>query len=226
MRRAGKKHLVCGLAVALCASVAPAGAPADPQGRAALEVDDFWQAQLRYAGEFGGFRIAAAVGAGPNDDLSVSYLATPSPDIVFVSPGGIAPPPSPCIAASVTVVRCPATALASLDVGMGPGKDRVDTVRYDSPSLAGFSAMIQTGPGKDRWLGGPLGETWIGGPGGDFARGGAGNDRFIGGPGNDRMFGDLGIDFFLGGTGQDFARGGKGNDRGNGGPGDDNFREN
>ncbi len=116
-------------------------------------------------------------------------------------------------------VRCPATALASLDVGMGPGKDRVDTVRYDSPSLAGFSAMIQTGPGKDRWLGGPLGETWIGGPRRRLCPGTGGNDRFIGGPGNDRMFGDLGIDFFLGGPGQDFARGGKGNDRGNGGPG-------
>ena len=224
MRRIGKQ-LLCGLAVALSVCVAPASASADPQGRAALEVDDFWQAQIRYAGEFAGFRIAAAAGAGPNDQLSIGYQATPSPDIVFVSPGGIAAPPSPCIAASLTTVRCPATGLAALDVGMGPGKDTVDTVRYDSPTLAGFSAAIQTGPGKDRWLGGPLGETWIGGPGSDFARGQGGNDRFIGGPGNDRMFGDLGIDFFLGGPGRDFARGGKGDDRGNGGPGDDNFRD-
>jgi Ca2+-binding RTX toxin-like protein len=223
--RLTRKLLLSGLAVALCASMAPAAAPADPQGRAALEVDDFWQAQLRYAGEFAGFRLAAAVGAGPNDQLSISYQATPSPDVVFVSPGGIAPPPSPCIADNVTMVRCPATGLTVLDVGMGPGRDRVDTVRYESPSLAGFTLTVQTGPGNDRWLGGPLGETWVGGPGGDFARGGAGNDRFFGGPGGDRMFGGPGIDFFRGGAGNDFARGGAANDRGSGGPGDDNFKD-
>jgi RTX calcium-binding nonapeptide repeat (4 copies) len=223
--RLTRTHLLCGLAVALTASVAPGSASADPRGRAALEVDDFWQAQLRYAGEFAGFRIAAAAGAGPNDQLSIGYQATPSPDVVFVSPGGIAPPPAPCIAASLTTVRCPAAGLTVLDVGMGPGRDRVDTVRYDSPSLAGFTAMIQTGPGRDRWVGGPLGESWFGGPGGDFARGGAGNDRFIGGPGNESMFGGPGIDFFKGGAGADFARGGSGNDRGFGGPGNDNFRD-
>ncbi len=212
MRRAGKKHLVCGLAVALCASVAPAGAPADPQGRAALEVDDFWQAQLRYAGEFGGFRIAVAVGAGPNDDLSVSYLATPSPDIVFVSPGGIAPPPGAMYRRQRHSGPLPRHRATALDVGMGPGKDRVDTVRYDSPSLAGFSAMIQTGPGKDRWLGGPLGETWIGGPGRDLANGQEGTDSFIGGAGNDRI---------LGGPDNDIIRCGAGNDRFNDGPGRD-----
>jgi Ca2+-binding RTX toxin-like protein len=221
--RLTRKHLLCGLAVALFASVAPLSVSADPQGSAALEVEDRWEAQLRYAGEFAGFRIAAAVGAGPNDQLSISSQATPSPDIVFTSPGGIAPPLPPCIAVSLTVVRCPSNGLESVDVGMGPGKDRVDTVRYTSPTIAGFT--IQTGPGQDRWLGGPLGESWFGGPGGDFARGGAGNDRFIGGPGNEWMFGGPGIDFFRGGPGADLARGGPGNDRGSGGPGNDNFKD-
>ena len=158
----------------------------------------------------------------------MSSQATPSPDIVFFSPGGIQPPPlgAPCIVPNPDTVRCPLANLESLLIQFeGGGNDRLDTTRYDSPTTAGLDLAFRMGEGNDRYAGGPLDEDWFGGPGNDFAKTGAGRDRLIGQAGNDRMFGGLGIDFFSGGPGRDFARGGKGDDRGNGGPGEDNFKD-
>jgi RTX calcium-binding nonapeptide repeat (4 copies) len=187
--------------------------------------DDYWTAQLRYAGEFAGFRLASATGYERR--LEVSSQQTPSPDIVFVSPGGIEPPPigAPCIVQGADTVRCPIMNLQSVQIQFGAGNDRLDTVRYSSPSTAGFDIGFRMGQGNDRYAGGPLDEDWFGGPGNDFAKTGAGKDRLIGQAGDDRMFGGAGIDFFSGGKGNDFARGGGGDDKGSGGPGKDDFRD-
>jgi RTX calcium-binding nonapeptide repeat (4 copies) len=187
--------------------------------------DDYWTANLRYAGEFAGFRLASAVGY--QRILDVSSQQAPSPDIVFTSPGGIQPPPlgAPCIVQSPDIVRCPLANLQSVQIQFGPGNDRLDTVRYTSPTTAGFDIGFRMGEGSDRFAGGPLDEDWFGGPGNDFAKTGAGADRLIGQAGNDRMFGGAGIDFFKGGRGNDFARGGSGDDEGFGGPGKDDFKD-
>jgi hypothetical protein len=211
------------IAVALCALLLPRGSRADAPARAAVDFAPPWEGLLRYAGEFGGFRIAAA--AGYQGVMRVSHEELPSPDLVIASPGGIQPPPAPCIAPSADVVRCPIAGLQFVGFQMGAGNDVVDGTRFDAPTQAGIRLEFRTGPGSDRFLGGPLPERWFGGPGNDFAKTGAGNDRLIAGAGNDRMFGGLGIDFFSGGRGRDFARGGGGDDRGSGGPGDDNFRD-
>jgi RTX calcium-binding nonapeptide repeat (4 copies) len=205
--------------VLLCALAIPRSARAQEEVTFAPP----WEGLLRYAGEFGGFRIAAGVGYRGFVDVSRQEL--PSPDIVIVSPGGILTPPAPCIQPDANTIRCPILNLNGLQIDFGAGNDRLDTTRYDSPTLAGFSAQFHMGAGNDRFLGGPLPENWFGGPGNDFAKTGAGDDRLIAGAGNDRMFGDLGIDFFLGGKGKDLGRGGAGNDRGNGGPGEDDFRD-
>ncbi len=181
-----------------------------------------WVANLRYAGEFAGFRLG---GTTYHRLVAVSDETVPSPDIVIFSPGGILPPPQPCIQPDPNTIRCPILNLQSLEIQFGSGNDRLDTTRFDSPAQTGFELRFRMGEGNDRFAGGPLDEDWFGGPGSDFAKAGAGNDRMIAGSGNDRMFGDLGIDFFLGQAGRDFARGGPGNDRGNGGPGEDNFRD-
>ena len=196
-------------------------------GIARAQSDDYWAANLRYAGEFAGIRIASAVGYERR--LEVSSQQTPSPDVVFFSPGGIQPPPAgaPCIAQGADIVRCPLANLESLVIQFGGGNDRLDTTRYTSPTTAGFDVDLafRMGDGNDRFAGGPLDEDWFGGPGNDFAKTGAGRDRLIGQAGNDRMFGGLGIDFFSGGKGNDFARGGGGDDKGSGGPGKDDFRD-
>ena len=152
-------------------------------------------------------------------------METPTPDIVFISRGGIQPATPPCIDFGSGAIRCPAAGLESVDLRMGAGDDFLDTRTYSNPSQAGFILFVESGGGNDRWMGGPRAESWSGGAGNDNAKAGAGNDKLRGGAGNDRMLGDLGVDFFLGGPGRDFARGGKGNDRGNGGPGDDDFRD-
>ena len=190
---------------------------AGPGTARAQEGVDSWTAQIRYSGEFAGFRIAAA--DTYQRRLDVSTQQTPSPDIVFLSPGGIQPLPlgSPCIVQSADSVRCPLANLESLLIQFeGGGNDRLDTTRYTSPTTAGFDASLafRMGEGNDRMAGGPLDEDWFGGPGNDFAKTGAGRDRLIGQAGNDRMFGGPGIDFFSGGRGNDFARGGGGRRQG------------
>lgn len=211
----------CVLATTLAAAIGVAGARP-----IATEAQDAWGVTLRYAGEFGGFRIAAAAGADPDDRIVISYVTTgPAPDLLFLSQNGIAAPPPPCLAASPQVVQCPATGLISLVAVTGAGNDYIETSSANGPAISGMRIKIKTEAGNDTWLGGDLAETWEGGAGNDLGRGRGGRDRLLGGAGNDRMFGDLGIDFFLGGPGRDFARGGKGDDRGNGGPGDDNFKD-
>jgi hemolysin type calcium-binding protein len=184
-----------------------------------------WEGQLRYQGEFAGFRIASAPSTIRDRELYVGTVTTPSSDLVFTDAAGVTPPPFPCIQGGTTTIRCPTANLISLDITFSGGNDRLETMRYDLPTIAGIQTSFEMGAGNDIWLGGPLPETWFGGPGNDQGRGGSGSDRFFGGQGNDRMLGGLGIDFFSGGPGRDFARGGAGNDKGSGGPGNDNFKD-
>ena len=188
-------------ALALTLAAAPGSASAAP-GDDAPE----WGAMLRYSGKLAGVRIAAQLGAGPSDSISIGSVVTPTPDLLFTSAGGIAPPPPPCVQPSPQQARCPLAGLqgAFIELGIGDDDVRVGNVGF--------------GPDFKRL-------RYDGGSGNDLFRGSDEDDIFDGGPGDDDMFGGAGVDFFLGGRGADFARGGKGDDRGFGGPGNDDFKD-
>jgi hypothetical protein len=215
-----RRSLTCGLtAVALTLAAAPGPAFAAP-GDDAPE----WGATLRYSGEFAGVRIAAQLGAGPSDSITIGSVATPTPDLLFTSAGGIAPPPPPCIQPAPQQVRCPLAGLrgAVIELGMGDDDVRVDNIGF-GPDFR--KLRYDGGSGSDLFRGGAEDDIFDGGPGDDRGTTRGGRDRLLGGPGDDDMFGGAGVDFFLGGPGSDFARGGKGDDRGFGGPGDDDFKD-
>jgi Ca2+-binding RTX toxin-like protein len=217
-----RPRLICGFtALALALAAAPGTTWAAPRDDAAQ-----WSAQLRYAGEFAGIRIAAQLDAPTADRITIGSVATPSPDLLFTSAGAIEPPPPPCIQPNPQQVRCPLDGLEAgfIELGVGDDDVRVTVGQVGfGDSLGKFRFL--GGLGNDSYRGGSEDDIFDGGPGDDLGITRGGRDRLIGGTGADRLFGGPGIDIFRGGPGDDFARGGKGDDRGFGGPGDDDFRD-
>jgi Ca2+-binding RTX toxin-like protein len=207
MRRTGKQ-LLCGLVVALCAGVAPPTAAAGPPAQTTQ--DDFYGVTLRYAGEFGGFRIAAA--STFNDVVNVTSA---SGDIRIFSATGIADPIPPfCVRGDSMFVRCPLTGLTEVEANLGPGNDVWGvgiTQGIDAAALEVFIAYL--GAGRDQAAGGIVPNE---------IHGGGGRDDILGGPARDLLFGDGKNDILFGLGGNDRFRCGKGNrDRFNDGAGRD-----
>jgi Ca2+-binding RTX toxin-like protein len=190
-----RKHLLCGLAVALCLGAAPASASAVEISTQQVTTHVLIvEAKRSFVNEVG---INWVVSPGGAPDVVIGDMAAGIPD----------PIPAPCVRVDPMIARCPANAFNSLQVDLGAGNDLFIAVK-PAVGIDGFVRMeISAGTGIDQISDrGNTRDTFNGGPGRDQLNSGPLNDRVKGGAQNDRI--DCGPgphDVGIGGPGKDLG---------------------
>ena len=130
-------------------------------------------------------------------------------------------------------VRCTASGLGAIIVGLGGGNDVFRLDNSASTVAAIGIAVINGGPGDDEittdagvqnLFGDSGDDTLDAGAGDDILEGSAGSDTLLGGPGRDQLDGGDDGDHLFGGDGPDILLGRDGADKLDGGAGDDEVR--
>jgi Ca2+-binding RTX toxin-like protein len=155
-----------------------------------------------------------------NDDLIIVSSTASTITIQDTGTGGIAAAAAPCITVNPQTVTCP------VDVGVGS-----KPVAYVFAQLAGGADSATStasqevgfdgGPGNDTLAAGTSRGTLNGNEGNDSLTGGDGNDRLTGDEGDDTLIGGAGSDILTDGTGLTASAADSGHDFLDGGPGDD-----